>query len=314
MGAAHTAVLRIPPSPDVHYECAFACDIDEGARALYRENFGVEPAGDIYALELERVPDFDLLVAGFPCQPFSIAGKKRGFRDPTKGGLFHRLLELLDAKRPRVALLENVKNLLSINGGRTIKAIQKELEMRGYHVSMCLLNAKHFGVPQARERLFIVADRERPYVFVEPRVDSEPPTVMDIMDTDDTSAVVFSETYDAVPSSGKGMVLANLINRVTGKGGRQGQRIYRTDCAGPTITAHGGGLGGSTGLYDVGNGRVRRLNRFEALRMFGFDDTYKHASLGKRPQRLLQYLGNSICVPVLEHIIRNIDWSQANSS
>ena len=107
-----------------------ACDINEGIRSIYEENYGIKPEGDINNINIDSVPDFDILCAGFPCQPFSIAGKKQGFNDKLKGNLFYKILEFVDKKNPNIIFLENVKNLHSIHNGNTFKIIISELEKK----------------------------------------------------------------------------------------------------------------------------------------------------------------------------------------
>ena len=104
LGAFHTAFDKL----DQGYECVFACDLDERVRKIYHNNYGIEPHGDINAIDVGSIPDVDIICAGFPCQPFSIAGKKEGFRDQVKGNLFYKILEIIDAKSPQKIILENV--------------------------------------------------------------------------------------------------------------------------------------------------------------------------------------------------------------
>lgn len=139
-------------------QCVFACDIDKDARRAYRHNFGIEPAGDIAALNPADAPDHDLLFAGFPCQPFSIIGKREGMDDP-RGTLFFEAMRIIKAKRPAGIVLENVRQLATINGGRALARIVRELQDAGYCVDHRVLNALDFGLPQKRERIIIVAAR-----------------------------------------------------------------------------------------------------------------------------------------------------------
>ena len=138
------------------HEVVFACDIDAEARRAYHANYGIEPAGDIAAVAPEDVPDHDLLFAGFPCQPFSIIGRRQGLADP-RGMLFFEALRLIRAKRPRGVVLENVKQLATAQGGDVIAAILDGLRDAGYAAEHRVLNALDFGLPQKRERTIIVA-------------------------------------------------------------------------------------------------------------------------------------------------------------
>ena len=140
-------------------KCVFACDIDEEVRKIYEHNYGTKPNGDISRIKADDVPDHDLLLAGFPCQPFSIIGKQRGFKD-LRGTLFFEIIRILKAKRPRAVLLENVKQLKTNDKGRTLEIILHELEALGYSVSWKVLNALDYGLPHKRERILIAATQD----------------------------------------------------------------------------------------------------------------------------------------------------------
>ena len=140
----------------IQYSCVWTCEIDKHCRRTYRKQFGkCDIAHDITTVDVSRIPDFDLLCAGFPCQSFSIAGKRRGF-DDTRGTLFFEICRVLQTKRPWLLLLENVKGLLSHDEGKTFLSILRHLEDLGYDCQWDVLNSKNFGVPQNRERVFII--------------------------------------------------------------------------------------------------------------------------------------------------------------
>jgi DNA (cytosine-5)-methyltransferase 1 len=156
-------------------KCVFACEIDEEARKAYEHNFGIRPRGDIRLLSEDKIPDHDLFCAGFPCQPFSIIGKRQGF-DDIRGTLFFEIARILKVKRPRAVLLENVKQLATNDNNRTINRIVESLEELGYHVSWRILNALDFGLPQKRERVLIAATLDSFIEFPWPKggVDMKP--------------------------------------------------------------------------------------------------------------------------------------------
>lgn len=137
------------------HKCMWSCENDRWCRAVYRYRWKETPAGDARQVRPDEIPDFDLLCAGFPCQSFSTAGKRQGFRDP-RGTLFYEICRIARAKRPRLLLLENVAGLLSVNRGETFGAVLQELGDLGYGVEWQVLNSKGFGVPQNRRRVFIV--------------------------------------------------------------------------------------------------------------------------------------------------------------
>lgn len=137
-------------------ECVFACDIDANCRSVYERNFGIYPAGDISLVPACDVPDHDLLCAGFPCQPFSIIGKREGFREK-RGFLFLEIARIIAEKRPAAVLLENVRQLATASNGQIMGYILTTLELLGYDTRWRVLNALDYGLPQKRERVLIVA-------------------------------------------------------------------------------------------------------------------------------------------------------------
>jgi len=141
----------------VGFKCVWSCDNDVYANRIYAKNFGTENhhAGDVRRVDAKGIPDHNLLCAGFPCQAFSIAGKQKGFED-TRGTLFFEICRIAEAKKPPLLLLENVKGLLSHDKGFTFQVILESLEELGYWVEWQVLNSRHFGVPQNRERVFII--------------------------------------------------------------------------------------------------------------------------------------------------------------
>jgi DNA (cytosine-5)-methyltransferase 1 len=288
-------------------ECVFACDIDDKVREIYERNHGMKPEGDINLVDINNIPQHNLLCAGFPCQPFSIAGKQSGFQDKTKGTLFFKILEIIDAKLPEMIILENVKNLMTIDNGNTMKTIVDELEKRAYRVHSKVLNSVYFGSPQCRERLFIVALKDNT-TFSFPVDNIQNVTkVHDILIDAVNSVFEFQGKYElkkvnSRTIAAKPKIIHTLINVKTGKGGRQGERIYDIQHPGPTICASSGGPGAKTGLYMVDN-KIRRLTVVECLRMFGFPDDYHYHV---DDNKMLFYLGNSIVTNVIDAIVKKL--------
>lgn len=140
-------------------KCVYACDTDNAAREAYEANFGIRPDGDIRRARPSDLPRFDLLCAGFPCQPFSIIGDRKGMSDP-RGALFFEIVRIAKAKRPAAIVLENVKQLVTLRAGQVVRRIAGDLQALGYHVDYRVLNALDFGLPQKRERVLIVATRK----------------------------------------------------------------------------------------------------------------------------------------------------------
>ena len=141
-------------------ECVFTSEWDISCQKTYEANFGELPYGDITKIKEEEIPDFDVLVAGFPCQPFSSIGKRQGFMHATQGTLFYDVLRVMKAKRNKAFLLENVGGLVTHDGGDTFRIILEALEKSGYKVFYKILNASDFGVPQQRKRIYIVGFRK----------------------------------------------------------------------------------------------------------------------------------------------------------
>lgn len=154
IGGFHQALARLG------MECVFACDKDESCLRSYEKNYGLTPAADILAVAPESIPDFDVLCAGFPCQPFSKAGHRLGFQDD-RGNLFFAICRIAETKKPSYMILENVRNLASHDGGNTWRVIRDSIRNLGYHTyeDPLILNALHFGVPQNRERVIILCKR-----------------------------------------------------------------------------------------------------------------------------------------------------------
>lgn len=304
LGSFHKA-FNLNENDNKVYKCVFACDIDIGIQKLYEENYNIIPAGDIRGINIDKIPDFEILCAGFPCQPFSLAGKKEGFNDKIKGNLFFEILNIIDTKKPKQIILENVKNILSINKGETFKRILEELEKRNYFVSYKIIDSKYYNCPQSRQRLFIVCDIDKKYIFKE--IKNKIINVSTIIDYNYNRYFDYTDKYILEEYKNKKknncMMIYKLINKKTNKGGRQGERVYSIDTCGPTICASSGGPGSKTGLYYINN-QIRTLNVNETFKMFGFND-YKRTCI-KKDNDILFYLGNSIVVNVLYEIINNL--------
>lgn len=141
--------------------CVFTSEWDKFAQKTYEANFGEIPSGDITQVDASAIPKFDILLAGFPCQPFSTIGKRQGFEHPTQGTLFYDVVRILAHHRPKAFLLENVSGLQNHDGGRTLDLIKESLTELGYQFDYKVINAARFGVPQQRERIYIVGRRSK---------------------------------------------------------------------------------------------------------------------------------------------------------
>jgi DNA (cytosine-5)-methyltransferase 1 len=159
IGGFRYAVQKVAENRGVGCECVFSSDIDPYCQLAYEKNFGERPTGDISAVDVAEIPGHDLLLAGFPCQPFSIIGHMKGFGD-TRGTLFFEIARIIAAKKPTAFVLENVKLLRGHDGGKTLRVILDTLKDLGYETGFRVLNALDFGLPQKRERIWIVGFKD----------------------------------------------------------------------------------------------------------------------------------------------------------
>src|SRR4028118_1172265 len=181
------------------HKCVFASEIDESLRALYTQNFGTVPSGDIRTIPLSEVPEHEILCAGFPCQPFSKAGDQQGFSCPKWGDLFEYVVRLIGEKKPLYFILENVPNIMKHDNGKTWEALLSALRGAngGYQVDFMRLSPHQFGIPQVRERVFIVGSRRGLQGFNWPVATHEVPRLAPLLDKNPPEARKLSERFIA---------------------------------------------------------------------------------------------------------------------
>jgi DNA (cytosine-5)-methyltransferase 1 len=284
-------------------ECVFSCDWDKYARVTYECNFKEMPAGDIRAIAASALPSYDILTAGFPCQPFSISGvskknslgKPHGFEDYTQGTLFFEVARILKQSHPAAFVLENVKNLLSHDKGRTIEIIYETLrDELGYNVHCPIILDASKVVPQHRERVFIVGFRDR-RPFNKPELRDRHPRLADILEENPDpkytltanlwSCLQRHATRHRAAGNGFGFGLANLegVTRTLSA------RYYKD---------------GSEILIPQGCGkRPRRLTPRECARLMGFPDSFK---IPVSDTQAYRQFGNSVVVPVVTSVASEI--------
>src|SRR2546427_3177060 len=184
LGGFHLALKNLGHS------CVFASEVQPELQSLYELNFGLRPAGAIRKVRPEDIPSYDILCAGSPCQPFSKAGEQNGLSCPKWGDLFDFAVAILEHHKPRYLLLENVSNLTRHNGGKTWQAIQGRLETLGYETDYAFLSPHQFGIPQIRERVFIVGSRSRHGLggFVWPKPIDTALSIQDVLDNNPDEA------------------------------------------------------------------------------------------------------------------------------
>lgn len=284
-------------------KCVFASDIDKTAIKTYEENFNIKVSGDITKIKPQDIPAHDIICAGFPCQPFSISGKKQGFNDP-KGLLYKQIIKVAEFHHPKLIIMENVKNLESHKKGETLKKIIEDFKQAGYILKCKVLNASDFGVPQARKRLYIVAFRndKNDTQFEFPTGKCNDIKLRDILTQDDPRYDVFiNKNYtltDHKINKNNKLIRIGEIEK-----GRQGERIYSIDGHASTLSNQGGGIGGKTGMYIVNN-KLRKLYPRECSRLMGFPDTF---ILPETLNTNYCLFGNSIVVDVIQAILLNIN-------
>lgn len=302
-------------------ECVGYSEIDKHAIKLYSAWYNDEcNFGDITKIEAEKLPDFELLVGGFPCQAFSVAGKRGGFND-TRGTIFFDFARIMKAKKPKFAIFENVKGLLNHDGGKTYETMLRTLDELGYDAQWGILNTKFHGLPQNRERVYIVAnlrERSSTKILFERGNDSADKV-------ERTENGIIGQFYNrkgkthqdlgVISSEGHSPALLATTHknpRIVKIGDIDGlntqySRVYDSEGVSTTINAQGGGLGAKTGLYNAGD-KVRRLTPKECFRLQGFKDEMVELGykLGISDTQLYKMAGNAVSVPVVEWVAQRV--------
>jgi DNA (cytosine-5)-methyltransferase 1 len=284
------------------FTTVFANDFEASCKNTYDINFSETPlfVEDVTKLDIEKIPEFDMLLGGFPCQPFSIAGYRKGFNDEGRGDLFFRIAEIIEKRQPKVVFLENVKNLYTHDKGRTFKIIKETLKKLGYIVKSKILNTmEHGNIPQNRERIFIVAflDKNVAEKFKFPSKKQLTKKIHDFLE---------SEVDEKYYYNGKALY-ANLKNEVLDKDAvYQWRRKYvRKNKSGvvPTLTANMGTGGHNVPIIKDDKG-IRKLTPKECFMFQGFPRTFKLPNIAD--SKLYKQAGNSVSVSVIEQVAKNI--------
>ena len=283
------------PFDEMGYKCVFSSEWDKAAADTYEANFGERPAGDITKIATADIPQHDLLLAGFPCQAFSIMGKMQGFND-TRGTMFFEIARILEFHKPRAILLENVKQLTTHDKGRTFAVITKTLAELGYHIKWRVLNALDFGLPQKRERIIIVGFRSKmdcdSFNFYFPRKGYDLANVLE-PDTQVDKSLFASE-----------MILKKRKERTMGKEIFYPSIWHENKSGNISVLDHACALRtGASYNYLLVNG-VRRPSSRELLRLQGFPDSFK---IVVSHSEIRRQTGNSVAVPMIRAIAKKID-------
>ncbi|MBG9796041.1 DNA methyltransferase [Paenibacillus dendritiformis] len=294
-------------------QCVFTSEWDKYAQKTYFSNFGEIPKGDITKIDASSIPDHDILVAGFPCQPFSIAGvskknslgRAHGFLDQTQGTLFFDVARIIQAKRPRTFLLENVKNLKTHDKGRTFRIICETLSELGYSLHVEVLDGKHY-VPQHRERIFIVGFDMNVYHGLEGFEFPSPPKKNlrfgDILEEKVDDKYTLSDKL--------WNYLQQYAEKHKAKGNGFGFGLVDPDGISRTLSARYY-KDGSEILIPQGNGKnPRRLTPRECARLQGFPESFK---IVVSDTQAYKQFGNSVVVPLIREIAKQMVMAMENS-
>lgn len=307
-------------------KCLFSSDINPHSQKMYEVNFQERPFGDITLINPEDIPNFDILCAGFPCQPFSQAGKKLGFEDE-RGNMFFNICKIVSKKKPKVLFLENVKNLLTHDKGDTFHTIKTHIDKLGYNLFYEVLSSKDFGVPQHRERIILIAirkDLNKTFDFNKiEKFPSKP--LFDFLDKDNDSILkshyLNNEQYTIIDKNlqkeqkKSGLIFCGYLNKNIRKNGvldntlhlsrthKQCNRIYDSKGIHPTLSSQE-----SSGRYYIyietkGFGKVRKLTMNECYRIMGFPEDFIKIEPNTQ---LYARIGNSVCVPMIQAIAKEI--------
>ena len=291
-------------------ECVFASEWDIAAAKVYENNFGIKPFGDITQISEQDIPEHDILCGGFPCQAFSVSGKQKGFKD-TRGTLFFDIARIVKFHKPKILFLENVKNLERHDNGKTLKVIIGTLNDLGYDAFHKVLNASDYGLPQNRERIFIVCFRNDLQVkkFEFPKPNKKNTSLYHIIEENPKAKVILRNDISIYKDFNPQINIfgeEELPNKPiqigkVNKGG-QGERIYSPYGHACTLSAYGGGAGSKTGIYYI-NGILRKLSIRECARVQGFPDDF---ILDDNQGQAYKQFGNSVAVNVLKEILNKI--------
>lgn len=273
---------------DIQPECVFSSDIDKYAQESYEANFGEKPFGDITKINENDIPDHDILFGGFPCQPFSIIGQMKGLND-TRGTLFFDIARIIEAKRPKAFILENVKQLVGHDKGKTLKVIVQSLKDLGYHVQYSVLNALDYGLPQKRERVVIVGHRE-PIMFTFPNPEKPYKSLNEILETKVDKKYFASEF---IREKRKEKHQSSYYPSIWHENKSGNICSYPYSCALRSGASHN---------YLLVNGE-RRLTPREMFRLQGFPDWYKIIVSDAQAKK---QAGNAVPVNMIKAVVQKL--------
>lgn len=286
------------------FKTVWANEFDKNAAITYQENFKNKlVVEDITKLDPSDTPNVDVLLAGFPCQAFSVAGYRKGFEDE-RGDLFFEALRFIKEKQPKVVFLENVKNLVGHDNGNTFRVIREALEFHGYHIKYQVLNAKDYAdIPQNRERIYVVGfkDKEAYKNFDFPNpipLESDLSDVIDFGKQQDEKFYYTEEKYAFYSQLQESITSQDTVYQWR----RKYVRANKSNVV-PTLTANMGTGGHNVPLVLADHG-IRKLTPRECFNVQGYPDNYKLPELAV--SHLYKQAGNSVVVPVIYRIAQKI--------
>jgi DNA (cytosine-5)-methyltransferase 1 len=282
-------------------DCVFSNDMVDSSKTIYEKNFKhTLTLGDLNDVEVESIPKHEILTAGFPCQPFSIAGKQEGFQDE-RSNVFWKILNIIDFHTPSCVILENVKNLVSHDNGNTFETIKKNMMDRGYHIRFKVLDTSEItGIPQHRERIYIVCIKSKD-VFDKFTLDF--PTIPKAPISSLLESSVADKYYYSEKSCTWSLIKSGVVKKDTVY---QYRRVYvrenkSNEC--PTLTANMGGGGHNVPLILDDKG-IRKLTPRECFNLQGFPSSYMLPNISDT--NLYKLAGNAVSVPVVELIANRL--------
>lgn len=275
-------------------EFVFASEIDKYACETYYANYGEKPYGDITKIDEKNIPPFDILLGGFPCQAFSIAGLRKGFED-TRGTLFFEIARIVEHHKPQVVFLENVKGFKNHDKGTTFKVVKETLENLGYKVFAEVLNAKDFGVPQNRERIYIIGFLDHSIEFEFPQKIEKKIKVFDILEKNVDKKYTLSDKLWA------GHQKRKIEHQEKGNG--FGYSLFDENSQYTSTISARYYKDGSEILIKQENKNPRKLTPKEASRLQGFGENFKIVCSDVQAYK---QFGNSVAVPVIEQLAEKI--------
>lgn len=289
----------------INAKCVFSNDIEKTSETIYKLNYPDHNfvLGDLNKIDINTIPEFNILCGGFPCQPFSIAGQQKGFADE-RSNVFNKIIEIIQQKNPEIVLLENVKNLKSHDNGNTFKIIIDKLKKSGYYIKFNILDtSKITDVPHHRERIYIVCFKDKTkydmFNFDFPLKENK--QLKDILERDIKDKYYYKRTlkvYDIIEKEVEKHINTNTIYQYR----RYYVRENKSGCC-PTLTANMGSGGHNVPLLKDDKG-IRKLTPKECFNLQGFPENYKFLNLSDCA--LYKLAGNAVSIPVVQLIIDKI--------